>query len=88
MMDDKAKKELDSQFSNTINWLRGGVHPPPEEFRAEFEFVIEMLTNGKGYLTKRTPEQPYCRIVFFDEHEEMSGRVRDGVYSYDSNAIK
>ena len=56
------------------------VHPHPPEHQVEIDFVKEILTNGKGYLTRRTKEKPYCRVVFFDEKDEIFCRVRDGVY--------
>jgi len=53
-------------FEYTLAILQNEIHPPPREHQTEVDFVIKMLTEGQGYLTKRTETEPYCRVIFFD----------------------
>ena len=57
-------------FSYTISLLTGNIHPIPEDRKAEVDKVIEILTQGKGYLTIGPP----VKVVFYDKpilHSEV-----------------
>jgi len=50
------------RFEKTIKYLKNKIHPHPDQ--EERDFVIEVLENGQGYLTKK--ETGYVRVIFFD----------------------
>ena len=53
-------------FDYVLALLNNNIHKHPPEYQDEVDFVKEILTNGQGYLTKRTETEPYCRVVFYD----------------------
>jgi len=55
-------------FKYTLSLLNNKIHPPPKEHKTEVELVKKILTDGKGYLTKRTEICPYCKVVFYDDY--------------------
>lgn len=54
-------------FEYILRLLDNNINGHPIEFEHEVEFVRNMLKNGQGYLTKKTVDCPYVKIVFFDE---------------------
>jgi len=53
-------------FEYVLSLLKHEIHKHPKEYQAEVDFVIKILTEGQGYLTKRTKTEPYCKVVFYD----------------------
>jgi len=58
-------------FEYTLILLNNEIHKHPREYQAEVDFVIKMLTEGQGYLTKRSETEPYCKVVFFDDYAKQ-----------------
>lgn len=71
-------------FSNVVRWLQSNINKPPLEQQAEFRKAVRVLSEGKAYLTRRTYEQPYCKVIFYDEVEDIAEQVRDGVFNFTS----
>ena len=53
-------------FNYILALLKNNIHKHPPEYQDEVDFVIKVLTEGQGYLTKRTETQQYCKVIFFD----------------------
>ena len=53
------------KFDYILRLLKNKINGHPKEYQDQVDFVIEMLTKGQGYLTKR--ETGYVRVIFFDE---------------------
>jgi len=57
-----------ANFEYVLSLLKSNIHKHPEEYQSQVDFVIDILTKGQGYLTKRTETEPYCRVVFYDSY--------------------
>ena len=77
------------KFDYVLSLLNDQIHGHPQEYQNEVDRVIEILTNGQGYLTKRTKEYKFVSIVLFDQQKEHMEMVEARVFDlYDNNAIK
>jgi len=77
------------KFDYVLALLNDNIHGHPQEHQDEVDRVIEILTNGQGYLTKRTKECRYSKVVFFDVQKEHMEMVEARVFDlYDNNAVK
>ena len=77
------------KFDYVLSLLNDHIRGHPKEHQDEVDRVIEILTNGQGYLTKRTKECRYSKVVFFDVQKEHMEMVEARVFDlYDNNAVK
>ena len=77
------------KFNYVLSLLNDNIHGHPKEYQDEIDRVREILTNGQGYLTKRTKECKFSKVVFFDQQKEHMEMVEAGVFDlYDNNAVK
>ena len=60
----EAKVKSEKKFEYTISLLKNPIHPVPEKIKGEIDFVMEILRNGQGYLTKSKP----VKVIFFDDN--------------------
>jgi len=77
------------RFNYVLSLLNDQIHGHPKEHQEEVDRVKEILINGQGYLTKRTKECKFSKVVFFDQQKEHLEMVEAGVFDlYDDNASK
>ena len=75
------------KFNYVLSLLKDQIRGHPKEHQDEVDRVIEILTNGQGYLTKRTKECRYSKVVFFDQQKEHMEMVEARVFDlYDNDA--
>ena len=73
------------KFDYVLSLLKSNIHLHPKEHQDEVDRVIEILTNGQGYLTKRTKECKFSKVVFFDRQKEHMEMVEAGVFDLYDN---
>jgi len=75
------------KFEYTIKYLKNKTHPHPQQYQEEVDFVIKILKEGQGYLTRRTSSQPYTKVIFYDQQKEHIEMAEAGCFKHKHNFI-
>jgi len=78
------KKEAVGRFEYTLSLLQNKIHKHHPDNQVEVDTVVEILTRGQAYLTKREEGKP-VKVVFYDqvvESRQGEQQIRDALVAY------